>query len=279
MGKCATSLPAWGKQRKLLTLGHPYLDSLVSTLYHDRWDATPREVCEKIQEIAGSVDEPWLTFPVKRIVSFTQSDLGFEKSCILDWLAGCCEAYPEWRHVIDEGCKRRIKLRSGHIRHEQIRDLQAAPLAFRKLPGFMRETLARLAADDIKDRPVTHTMETHQIVYHRPSRMFNITQMHRLVSSQQLAMCVNNANLHCENYVEVRGEPKLRVSTCPCPCWSLLECNTVCRFRCLLMRKSVLHTTQQTSATCFITSSLPIPASFLGHPSLAKANNSTSTPL
>ncbi|KNG48333.1 hypothetical protein DDE82_007871 [Stemphylium lycopersici] len=196
-------------QCMLLTLGHPYLDGLVSTLYHDRWDATPREVCEKIVEIAGSVEEPWLTFPVKRIVSFTQGELGFKKSCILDWLAGCCEAYSEWRHVIDEECKRLIKPRNGHIWHEQIRDLQSALLTFRALPAFMRETLARLAADDIKDRPVTHIMETHQIVYHRPSRMFNITQMHRLVSPQQLTLCINNANLHCENFVEVRGEPKL----------------------------------------------------------------------
>jgi serine/threonine protein kinase len=197
------------QQYMLLTLGHDYLDSLVSKLYHKSWDVTPSEVCAKLSELAGPVEEAWQTFLVQRVVEFKQGQTVFEEDCILNWLAGCCEAYPEWHHVLDSECQNHIHPQNGVIKRGDILRLRDAFRVYNTLPEFIHNTLERLTANDVIDQPIIGVTETHEITYHKPSRMFNVTQMHRLASPETQLSCVNNGDIRCENYVEVRGEPQL----------------------------------------------------------------------
>lgn len=134
---------------------------------------------------------------------------GFEPNDNLDWFASCCEAYSEWRRVLESKCERHIQPKNGIIKHEDLRELRDVLQTYTNLPEFMRNTLACLTANAIKDRPTTDIIETHQVAYHKPSCMFNATQLDRLASPQSHVYCVNSGNVHCDNYVEVRGEAKL----------------------------------------------------------------------
>lgn len=58
----------------ILSLGHPFVDGLITQLYHEKWDLTPHEICEKIREIAGTVEEPWQTFDVTLTFVFEEED-------------------------------------------------------------------------------------------------------------------------------------------------------------------------------------------------------------
>jgi serine/threonine protein kinase len=197
------------EQHMLLTLGHPYLDGLASKLYHNRWDLPPRDVCAKIEQLAGSIEEPWQTFSLKKTVSFTQDSSGFEERCILDWLASCCEAYPEWRCAFVKECERHIVPQHGIIKFADIKMLQDALTEQGSLPEFMQVTFARLTDAAIKNQPTTQLEETHQVWYHKPSRMFNLTQLHRLANPDRFLACIKEGSLACDNFVEVRGEPKI----------------------------------------------------------------------
>ncbi|KAH7386789.1 hypothetical protein DE146DRAFT_768415 [Phaeosphaeria sp. MPI-PUGE-AT-0046c] len=46
------------KQHMLLSLGHPYIDSLANNLYVIRWDTTPHEICGKLRTVGGDIEEP-----------------------------------------------------------------------------------------------------------------------------------------------------------------------------------------------------------------------------
>jgi hypothetical protein len=74
----------------------------------------------------------------------------------------------------------------------------------------MAATLERLTADNVQGQPVIQIQEIHQVWYHVPSRMFNVTQLHRLVSPERFVNSVNDGNIRCDHYVEVRGDPKLQ---------------------------------------------------------------------
>ncbi|KAF1839063.1 hypothetical protein BDW02DRAFT_275057 [Decorospora gaudefroyi] len=198
------------EQYMLLTLGHPWLDNLANALYHKRWDTTPREVCAKFQELAGDMEEPWQTFGVKKTVTFTQVADGFQGRCILGWIAACCEAYPEWRSALGVECGRQIHPHGGVIAHDDVRVFGNALSAHGTLPAVMVATLARLTAEDIQGQPSTQIEETHEVLYHVPSRMFNLTQLHRLASPDRFLLCVNEGNIRCDNYVELRGGPKVQ---------------------------------------------------------------------
>jgi hypothetical protein len=197
------------EQHMLLTLGHPYLDGLVSMLYHNRWDLRPNDVCTKIRKLAGDVEEPWQTFLVKLTASFTQEAASFEEHCILDWLASCCEICLEWRHAFVKECERHISLQNGAIKFADVKRLRDALVEYGTMPEFMRATFVRLTAEEIKNQPTTQIEEAHRVWYHKPSRMFNLTQLHRLAAPDRLLACINEGNIDCNNFVEVRGEPKI----------------------------------------------------------------------
>jgi hypothetical protein len=196
------------KKYMLMTLGNPWLDRLVSSFYHKRWETTPHEVCTKIREVAGDNEEPWQTFGVTRTVTFAQDQSGFEQSCFLQWLAGCCEAYPEWRQALESEFDRHVRPQYGTIPHDDVPRLRDALRTRGTLPAAITATFERLCSDDIETRPSTQVQETHQVWYHMPSRMFNVTQVHRLAALRRFTDCVTQGDLRCDHYVEVRGEPK-----------------------------------------------------------------------
>ncbi|KAE8842186.1 hypothetical protein PTNB73_00240 [Pyrenophora teres f. teres] len=191
----------------ILTLGHSYLDSLATRMYHGRWDATPMDVCAKIKELAGEIEEPWQTIPVMRTVTFAHGDLGFESNGILEWLSSYCEAYPEWRAAIESECERHIHVYAATITQATIRRLHDALSSHGTLPPAMTATFARLTSDEISS--IMNIRENHLVWYHKSSRMFNATQIHRLASLPLLLTCINEGKLPCDNYIEVRGEAKL----------------------------------------------------------------------
>jgi serine/threonine protein kinase len=193
----------------VLTLGHSYLDDLASKLYHKRWDLPPRDVCTKIQQLAGNVEEPWQTFSAHRTLSFTHDTAGFEEHCIIAWLASCCEAYPEWRHVVVEECKRYVLPQHGIVMFADIKKLRDALVELGTMPNVMHATFTRLTSEDIKNQVTTDIEEVHKIWYHQPSRMFHLTQLHRLANPDQLLACINEGDVDCDNWIEVRGEPKI----------------------------------------------------------------------
>jgi hypothetical protein len=197
------------EQHMLLTLGHPYLDGLASIVYHNRWELTPREVCAKIRELAGDVEEPWQSFSVKRTVLFTQNGTGFEERGILDWIAGCCEAYPKWHHAFVQEYERQISPQHGIIKFAEINRLWDALVKHGTMPDFMQATFAGLTTGNITNQPTTHFEETYQVWYHKPSRMFNLTHLHRLAAPDLLLACINEGTIGCNNFVEVRGESEI----------------------------------------------------------------------
>ena len=197
-----------GEDRQMiLSLGHSYLDSLATRMYHGRWDATPMDVCAKITELAGEIEEPWQTIPVTRTVTFTRSKLGFEYSCILEWLASCCEVFPEWRTAIENECERHIHTFTAMIAQDVIGRLCDALSSHGTLPPPMVATFARLTSDEIDF--AMNIRETHLVLYHKPSRMFNVTQIHRLAGLKRLVTCITEGHIPCDHYIEVRGEPRL----------------------------------------------------------------------
>ncbi|KAI4608200.1 hypothetical protein J4E80_009208 [Alternaria sp. BMP 0032] len=196
------------EQHVILTLGHPYLDGLATKLYHNQWDLPPRDVCTKIQQLAGEVEEPWQTFAVKRTVPLIQVEGGFEERCFLHWLASCCEAYPEWRHAIVEEYERLVAPQHGVIVFADIKKLRGALAGLGTMPEVLHATFTRLTSE-IKTQPTTNIEEVHKVSYHLPSRMFNLTQLHRLATPGRLVACIDEGDTDCHDWVEVRGEPKL----------------------------------------------------------------------
>ncbi|RMZ73207.1 ankyrin repeat [Pyrenophora seminiperda CCB06] len=202
--------PKIGQESEMiLTLGHAWLDGLATRMYHGRWDATPMDVCAKIKELAGPVEEPWQTISVTRTFTFFRGrdDLSFKRSCIMEWLASHCEAYPEWRAAMMKESDRQFRDPRAPITQEQIIRVRDALSSQGTLPMPMIETFKRLTSEEIMD--TMNVRETHLVWYHIPSRMFNATQLHRLANPKQPLTCVSGGHVPCDNFIEVRGEPKI----------------------------------------------------------------------
>lgn len=193
-----------------LSLGHPWFDNLASQLYHGRWDTTPYEVCAKFKELAGDVEEPWQTFEVKTITTFKETMAGLHEKCVMAWLASCCEVYPEWREALETEYERNVSAHANVILRTDISKLRDALSTHGRLPPSMAATLNRLTAEDNSQEASTQIEETHHVSLHLPSRMFNATQLLRLASFTHFFESVDLGKLRCDNYVEVRGEPKLQ---------------------------------------------------------------------
>lgn len=52
--------------------------------------------------------------------------------------------------------------------------------------------------------------ETYHIWYHYPSRLFNLTQLHRLATPQRFQEMIAEGQIYCDNFVEVRDDPKIQ---------------------------------------------------------------------
>ncbi|KAJ4367055.1 hypothetical protein N0V83_007585 [Neocucurbitaria cava] len=198
------------KHFMLLSLGHPWFDQLATQLHHDRWDTTPQEVCAKFKELAGTVEEPWQTFEVTKTIIFLQGPIGsFDEKCVMAWLAGCCEAFPEWHKALEMESERHLRPRDGTITRFDIRNLRDALPEHGRLPESFLRTFNLLCMPHGNKRSFQIT-ETYHVSMHTPSRMFNLTQLQRLASADRFALCVHEGSIRCDNYVEVRGDPKLQ---------------------------------------------------------------------
>jgi serine/threonine protein kinase len=196
------------KQHMILSLGHEWLDSLADQLYQRRWDTTPREVCMKFKEFGGELEKPWQSLEVKKAIEFPLQNDGLEEQSIVAWLASCCEIYPHWRPAIERQFERQIVSQDGSITRQHIRNFFNALATQGRLPPAMETALEQLTKQSNQDR--LRVEETYQVWCHIPSRMFNLTQLQRLASPDQFVAAINGDGLRCDNFVEVRGEPKLQ---------------------------------------------------------------------
>lgn len=209
-----------------LSLGHPYLDGLVTRLYHDRWDLTPRDICAKIKEIAGAVEQPWQTFGVTLTFVFEQQDLptgldrngqpasrkllAFSTQPILLWLVTCCEAYPEWRLPIETEVTNHIRSPGMGVTRKELYGLQRALLRHGYLPSNMHQVFKYLLSSYGKPLKDVYAVEvTHAVWYRLPSRMFNVTQLQRPAYPQNLRACITEGRVACNHFAEVHGSPEL----------------------------------------------------------------------
>ncbi|KAF2026670.1 hypothetical protein EK21DRAFT_73708, partial [Setomelanomma holmii] len=200
------------EQYMLLTLGHAYLDSLADPLYLDKWELMPHEICARIKELGGDLEHSWQTFQLKTTVSLRHTEAGFDEQDLLTWLALSAEIHPEWREAIEAACTLNLNPQDGVIAREDIYALHN-DLEYRgRLPTI---TIAMFDRIHNMDNMPNQIEETYRIWYHVPSRMFNLTQLQRLATPDRLVAAINKAGVRCDNFVEVRGDPKIQGNYAP----------------------------------------------------------------
>jgi hypothetical protein len=219
-----------------LSLGHPYLDGLFTQLHHERWELTPREICEKIREIAGSVEEPWQTFDVTLTFAFEEQARpadapALEASAtdatvtgaparpnlvalaiepIFTWLAVFCENYPEWCPTLETEFANTIRSTELGVNRDELNDLRRALSEQGTLPSSVQKVFEYLLS--LYDEPsqgVYAIDVDYKVWYHPPSSMFNATQLQRLASPENLRSCVAERKAPSNHFAEVRGSPEL----------------------------------------------------------------------
>jgi hypothetical protein len=195
------------KQDMLLSLGHKYLDSLADQLYVKRWETTPQEVCTKVKELGGSLEEPWQTFEVRKTTLIRRKNAGYDEDSVLTWLASCYETQPEWRLVLETECQNHLQPDAGTISQANLGSLCNALQVHGQLSPPMMAMFKRFMDIDTIHPQVE---ETYQVWYHIPSRLFNLTQLQRLATPERLVATVTENEPRCDNFVEVRGDPKLQ---------------------------------------------------------------------
>jgi hypothetical protein len=194
------------KQYMLLTLGHGYLDDLANQLQVKAWDTAPQEVCAKIKEFGGDFEEPWQTFEVRRSTPLEHTDTDYEAQHIMDWLATCCEVYPEWRRVLEAQCQNHFHQNAGVIVQLHLQNLYNVLKVCGPLPISMASMLESLTTKTDLPQQVD---EVYRVWYHIPSRLFNVTQLQRLATPDGLVEAVSSDLLRADNFVEVRGDPNV----------------------------------------------------------------------
>ncbi|KAH7087828.1 hypothetical protein FB567DRAFT_355204 [Paraphoma chrysanthemicola] len=200
------------EQYMLLSLGHAYLDGLANPLFFKRWDLTPHQVCARIREYGGDLEHPWQTFKVKVVVQVQHDHDAMNEQDLMSWLAHCGELYPLWREALQASCAQHLHPKGGSISRHAVDDLYNNLQVLGRLPASMVAMFERMRnLDQMRNR----VEEIHDVWYHIPSRMFNLTQLQRLASPERLSKTVNEGKVRCENFVEVRGEPKIEGNYAP----------------------------------------------------------------
>jgi hypothetical protein len=195
------------KQYMLLSLGHDYGDSLANQLYVKRWGVTPQEVCAKIKTLGGNLEEPWQTVDVHRTTAIEYKNGGYDDEAVINWLASCYEIHPGWRSVLEMGCQAHFHQGAGLNTPVDLGDLSRALQVHGQLPPHMLAMFRRFRdAETFKPQVV----ETYQIWYHVPSRLFNLTQLQRLGAPDHFYTTVIEGKPRCDNFVEVRGDAKVQ---------------------------------------------------------------------
>jgi hypothetical protein len=194
------------KQYMVLSLGHSYLDNLANQLHVKQWNTTPQEVCVKIKEFGGDLEEPWQTFEVRRSTPIEHTDTGYNAQHVINWLAACCEFYPEWCQALEVQYENHIHLIADDIVQLDLLNLYNALKVHGPLPPSMVTMFEALTTTVNLQQQME---EVYQVWYHIPSRLFNVTQLHRLATPEVLAATLKSGSLRCDHFVEVRGDPKV----------------------------------------------------------------------
>jgi hypothetical protein len=195
------------KKYMILSLGHPELDNLAAELYLKHWNTTPHDVCAKIETLGGALEEPWQTFEARKATTIVPMGTGFTEDSVMTWLAACAEVSPEWRQALEVEVDRHIHPQANIVGRGDIGNLYAALQGHGRLPPPMVAMMGRLVGTDVWPTPI---QETYQIWYHIPSRLFNLTQLHRLATPERLRTAITEDLIPCDNFVEVRGDPKIQ---------------------------------------------------------------------
>ncbi|KAF1972286.1 hypothetical protein BU23DRAFT_599768 [Bimuria novae-zelandiae CBS 107.79] len=224
-------------QPMILSLGHAWLDDLMNVLYSTGIYGClplPSEICSKLRSLEGQDSEPWQSFRIQQSHEFVVHTVGtrqrilqMESRCFADYMAVCCELHPGLQKTIVEEYNRIIVPCGGMLLpeiienfHESLKKRLSGKLSIDEpikgpLPPDMNDALEVLGKIDY---PGQHSIQQgYDINYHRPSQMFNITQVHRFASLSRLTSGLNNDQIRCENFVEVRGEPELEGNYVPLP--------------------------------------------------------------
>jgi hypothetical protein len=197
----------------LLTLGHQYLDSLIDEKHRRKLEKVPRDICAQLKEMEGECERPWRKFTVSKTFSFQIIFIETENRCSIDrhslaiYLAHWIHVRPELKNAIMplyDIYVQRTRLVKTYVFQAFCQALEAKA----ELPAPMKATFERLVAQG-KEKEL-QIEENFPIWWHVPSRMFNITQLHRLAPPCILKDCIENDNVSCTNFAEVRGDPNLQ---------------------------------------------------------------------
>ncbi|KAH7074863.1 hypothetical protein BKA63DRAFT_323763 [Paraphoma chrysanthemicola] len=200
------------EQYMLLSLGHAFLDGLANPLFFKRWDLTPHQICARIREYGGDLEHPWQTFKVKIFVQIQHDQDAMNEQDLMSWVAHCVEIYPFWREALQNACAQHFHPQEGSIPRHAVDGLYNDLQVLGRLPASMVAMFERMRnLSQMRNR----VEEIHDVWYHIPSRMFNLTQLQRLASPEHLSKTVNEGKVRCENFVEVRGEPKIEGNYAP----------------------------------------------------------------
>lgn len=205
----------------ILTLGHKFLDDLANSLFRTPWEITPQEVCGKLRTLEGEVKNPWRKLPITLTFNFdigsyqetVQGPLQVEidSQSLIQYLAVCTDVFQDWRDAINTEYERVIAPTTSLILQGTVGALRKALGSHGHLPSSMTRTLRHLETLMPTDFSLPlQVTEVHDIWYHVPSSMFNVTQLHRLATLPQLKKLLGNESIRCDNFVEVRGESNIQ---------------------------------------------------------------------
>lgn len=207
----------------ILSLGHAYLDDLLNPVCSAKVYPLlplPHEICNKLRTLEGEDHKPWQTIRVESSHAFTVRSIGrktraiqIESRSLADYLAACIKLYPAVRKAVLEAYDWEIISNGALLFPEFVESFHEQLKKRVQLPASMDSTLEALWS---VNTPGTLTLsETFDISYHRPSQMFNVTQMHNLATINQLFAGLSNSRIQCNNFVEVRGQPDLEGNFVP----------------------------------------------------------------
>ena len=205
----------------ILSLGHAFLDDLVTALYRRKWVSTPHEICEALRRCEGEERQPWRRIRIRQLHRFTvepstmlaDSHLvrrtRIDGNSLMLYLAVCCDMYPLLRDSIVKTWNEVVVPDGNEIFLDTVKSFLEVLSNPESLPNSIHRTIHALHTLDVGSQHVHVAEEIHDVCYHVPSQMFNVTQMLRFASNDRLASCFRDNKVWCNNFVEVRGEPSI----------------------------------------------------------------------
>ncbi|KAL5442128.1 hypothetical protein PMIN06_009109 [Paraphaeosphaeria minitans] len=207
----------------ILSLGHAYLDGLLNPVCSAKIYPLlplPHEICNKLRTLEGEDHEPWQVLRVEKANEFAVQSIGrktqviqVESRSLAEYLAASIAIHPAIREAVLEEYNREITSNGSMILPEFVETFHEQLEKRVKLSKSMKSTLEALGNADTAG--TLSTSETFEISYHRPSQMFNVTQLHRVATINRLKATFSDPRVGCSSFVEVRGQPNLEGNYVP----------------------------------------------------------------